>query len=87
MPATLINTGTFALFDAARDCAVFWKTKHDKLNVRAATAGICAGAYREPVTCEVTLTEDERDAILSACVEQSCWIDHTNQLEWRRITS
>jgi len=60
MPATLINTGTFALFDAARDCVVFWKSKHDELNVRA--------------------------AILSAC-EASCWIDDTNQLEWRRIES
>lgn len=87
MQATLINTGTFALFDAARDCVVFWKTKVDLLNVRAATAGICAGASRVPVTTEVLLTADDRDAILSACEEQSCWIDDTNQLEWRRITS
>ena len=87
MPATLINTDTFALFDAARDCVVYWKSKDDKLNVRAATAGICAGPYRVPVTCEVTMTDDDRDAILSACIEQSCWVDDTNQLEWRRITS
>jgi hypothetical protein len=86
MPATLINTDTFALFDAARDCVVFWKSKHDELNVRAATAGICGGASRVPVTTEVLLTADDRDAILSAC-EASCWIDDTNQLEWRSITS
>lgn len=87
MQATLNNTGTFALFDASRDCVVYWKRKQDVLNVRAATAGICGGASRVPVVCEVTLTDDDRDAILSACEAQSIWIDHTNHLVWRRIES
>jgi hypothetical protein len=86
MKETLLDIGTHALFDAARDEIVCWKRKADgPLNERCATAGICAGAYRVPITTEVTLTRDDRETIMKSAKRLSPWINDNDTLEWRSL--